>query len=58
MLALQGPGGRAAVSLLPVLCRLRVHQAGQYLSSRPFSSDDKDDKGKKEGSYIQGIFQS
>ncbi|KAF6254413.1 Lon protease C-terminal proteolytic domain-containing protein [Scenedesmus sp. NREL 46B-D3] len=58
MLTLQGPGGRAAASLLPVLCRLRVHQSGQWLSTRSFSSDDKEDKGKKEGNYIQGILQS
>eukprot|EP00882_Tetradesmus_deserticola_P008664 GHRQ01009135.1.p1 GENE.GHRQ01009135.1~~GHRQ01009135.1.p1 ORF type:complete len:137 (+),score=45.01 GHRQ01009135.1:260-670(+) len=58
MLALQGPNGRAAVSFLPVLCRLRVHQTGQWRSTRSFSSDEKDDKGKKEGNYIQGILQS
>ncbi|WIA37624.1 hypothetical protein OEZ86_014525 [Tetradesmus obliquus] len=30
----------------------------QFLSSRSFSSDEKDDKGKKDGNIIQGIFSS
>uniref|UniRef100_A0A383VUK5 Lon protease homolog n=1 Tax=Tetradesmus obliquus TaxID=3088 RepID=A0A383VUK5_TETOB len=33
-------------------------QTTQLLSSRSFSSDEKDDKGKKDGNIIQGIFSS